>query len=104
MYYWDSVSNFFHISDNERKREEYREEYRVEYSKLLQYLNKKIPKEEEFYHKLKTGCDMAFKIMKGTEKKEILAGELVKMYDNKFSICQMDNTNLLALQREEAKW
>ena len=96
MYYWDFVSKFFHISDNERKREEY--------SKLLSYLNKKIPKEEELYHKLKTGCDMAFKIMKGTEKKEILAGELVKMYDNKFSICQMDNTNLLALQRGVAKW
>ncbi|WOO39000.1 hypothetical protein R2R35_11095 [Anaerocolumna sp. AGMB13020] len=96
MYYWDLGGDFFHISDNERKREEY--------SKLLQYLNKKIPKEEELYHKLKTGCDMAFKIIKGTETKEILAGEFVNMYDNKFSICQMDTTNLLALQRGVAKW
>ncbi|WP_033164384.1 hypothetical protein [Clostridium sp. KNHs205] len=96
MYYWDSVGDFFHISDNERKREEY--------SKLLKYLNKKILKEEELYNNLKTGCDMVFRIMKRTEKKEILAGELVKMYDNKFSICQMDNTNLLALQRGVVKW
>ncbi len=96
MYYWDSVGDFFNTADNERKREVYR--------KLLKYLNRKIPKEEERYNNLKTGCDMAFKIMKGTQKKEALAGELFKMYDNKFSICQMNNTNLLALQREEAKW
>ncbi|WOO38215.1 hypothetical protein R2R35_06855 [Anaerocolumna sp. AGMB13020] len=104
MYYWDLVGDFFHISDNERKREEYKEEYREEYSKLLQYRNKKIPKEEELYHKLKTVCDMAFKIIKGTETKEILAGKSINMYDNKFSICQPDTTNLLILQRGVAKW
>jgi phosphoenolpyruvate carboxylase len=96
MYYWDSVGDFFNTADNERKREVYR--------KLLKYLNRKIPKEEERYNNLKTGCDMAFKIMKGTQKKEALAGELFKMYDNKFSIYQMDTTNLLTLQRGVAKW
>ncbi len=96
MYFWDSVGDFFQTSDNERKK--------AEYSKLVKYLHKKIPKEEELYNNVKTGCDMEFKIMKGTKKKETLAGELVKMYDNKFNICQMDNTNLLALQQGEAKW
>jgi len=87
MYFWDSVGDFFHTSDNERKSDEY--------SKLVKYLNKKIPKAEALYNNLKTGCDMEFKIMKGTVDKNNLAGELVSMYDNKFIIYQKDTTDLL---------
>ena len=86
MYFWDSVGDFLHTSDNERKRDEY--------SKLVKYLNKKIPKAEELYSNLKTGTDMEFKIMKGTKDKN-LVGELVKMYDLKFEVYQTDTTNLL---------
>ena len=87
MYFWDSVGDFFHTSDNERKRDEY--------SKLVKYLNKKIPKAEELYNNLKTGCDMEFKIMKGTNDRNNLTGKLVSMYDNKFIIYQKDTTDLL---------
>ncbi|WOO38218.1 hypothetical protein R2R35_06870 [Anaerocolumna sp. AGMB13020] len=59
MYYWDSVGDFFHAVDNERKREE----YRVEYSKLLKYVNKKIPKEEELYNNLKQAVIWRLRLM-----------------------------------------
>lgn len=87
MNFWDSVGDYFHTSDNERKRDEY--------SKLVKYLKKKIPKAEAFYNNLETGCEVEFGIMRGTDDKKNLGGELVGMYDLKFGVYQKDTTDLL---------
>jgi hypothetical protein len=84
--FWDLFGS--NSSENERKRDEY--------SKLVKYLNKKIPKAEELYNNLNTGCDIEFKIMEGnTNDKTNLNGVLVTMYDEKFKIYRNDTINLL---------
>jgi len=84
--FWDFFGS--NSSENERKRDEY--------SKLVKYLNKKIPKAEELYNNLNTGCDTEFKIMEGnTNDKTNLNGVLVTMYDDKFKIYRNDTKNLL---------
>lgn len=86
MSLWDFFGS--NLSENERKRDEY--------NKLVKYLNKKIPKAEELYNNLNTGCDREFKIMEGnTNDKTNLNGVLVNMYDDKFKIYRNDTKNLL---------
>lgn len=85
MDFWDSLGDLLHTSDNERKRNEFK--------KLVDYLNKKIPKAEGFYNDLKTGCDMEFKIMKGRSSDAY--GVLASMYDSKFNTYTTDTTHLL---------
>jgi hypothetical protein len=85
MYIWDTVVDVFTTSDNERKRDEYK--------KLVNYLNKKIPKAEELYDELVKSCETEFNIMEGS--KGDASGVLASMYDEKFEIYQEDTEKLL---------
>lgn len=92
MYFWDTLYDWTHTSDNERKRDEYK--------KLVNYLNKKISKADDLYNNLVSGCKIENNIMKGTVGTlDTTAGDasgvLASMYDTKFNIYDGETEKLL---------